>query len=82
MQRHLTTSAQAVDVLDNAARFLVDGQSTDGLWRDFRTLAGAGSEWVTGFVCQQVAGCGRLDEEVAKALHTLSYRQKPTGGWS
>lgn len=82
MQCPVEARPPSSEILDDAVRFLADGLSTDGLWRDFRTLAGASSEWVSGFVCHQVAGCGRLDAEAARALRALAYRQRPDGGWS
>jgi squalene cyclase len=61
--------------------FLRERQGVDGLWRDFRTLAGEGVDWPTGFIGSMlaVAGVGRgLLEPTADALAT---RQHEDGGW-
>lgn len=68
--------------LHSAADFLQDSCSTDGLWRDFRTLAGTSSSWVTGFVCHAVSCCPELEIRVEQTFNALWRRQRADGGWS
>src|SRR5680860_539381 len=63
-------------------RYLEDHQSTDGLWRDFHTLAGASSDWVSGFVTYAIACTNWRHPSVLTACKALLYRQRPNGGWS
>ena len=65
-----------------AARFLRGRRSPDGLWRDFETLAGPSSEWVTSFVCYAVRGWPMLGDSVQEAVAQLFRRQRRNGGWS
>lgn len=64
-------------VLDRAMRFLQRAVEPDGLWRDFHTLAGPGSDWVTGFVATALCGFGTQEA----ALAALLKREAATGGW-
>lgn len=68
--------------LRGAVDFLTAAQSRDGLWRDFRTLAGLSSEWVTGFVVDALASSQLGWEESLTARKALVRRQRPNGGWS
>lgn len=51
------------------------------MWRDFDTLAGPSSEWVTGYVCYatRLIECAEFDR--IGVLKTLLHRQRRTGGW-
>lgn len=64
-----------------AVSFLLDSRSEDGLWRDFRTLAGASSEWVSGFVASSLGAARAAPETLRAALLALLQRQRPSGGW-
>lgn len=77
---HTSTSLEAkirlsLDFLDMAC-------SSDKLWRDFSTIAGSSSEWVTGFVLYALAQARRFSPIQLASLKTLLARQKPNGGWS
>jgi squalene cyclase len=65
-----------------ALRYLCNHQAADGLWRDFRTLAGASSDWVSGFVAYAIASTNWEHPCVLAACKALLYRQRPNGGWS
>jgi squalene-hopene/tetraprenyl-beta-curcumene cyclase len=65
-----------------AAAHLSRHQSEDGLWRDFETLAGASSDWVSAFICVAAKDCRALRDEVEVALTALVLRQRRNGGWS
>ena len=67
--------------LSKAKHFIIDKRSTDGLWRDFSTLAGKSTDWVTGFVSYSLfvsRGKYNFDEQIYKRL---LYRQRINGGW-
>lgn len=73
----------AVDqAIARATQYLLASRSADGLWRDFHTLAGPSSDWVTAFVAHALASVGverALLLIVWKALH---HRQRRNGGWA
>jgi squalene-hopene/tetraprenyl-beta-curcumene cyclase len=69
------------DALHRAVSFLHAGRSRDCLWRDFRTLAGLSSEWVSGFVAHALLRAEPADPIAASALSVLLERQRPGGGW-
>lgn len=62
--------------------FLKSKQNSDGLWRDFETLAGASSDWVSGFVSTVVLLADDPLEMTDKAINSLASRQRLNGGWS
>lgn len=64
-----------------AASFLSASQSGDGLWRDFRTLAGASSDWVTAFVAHALSVHDPEDPASHRAIDGLMTRQRRSGGW-
>ncbi|MFJ9080697.1 prenyltransferase/squalene oxidase repeat-containing protein [Streptomyces sp. NPDC102278] len=53
----------------------------DGLWRDFRTLAGASSDWVTGYVCDALCEVQAAELLAGQAARRLVARQRGNGGW-
>lgn len=65
-----------------ALRFLEGRRSPDGLWRDFHTLAGASSDWVSAFVAHAIACADCRRPSVLAGCKALLYRQRPNGGWS
>lgn len=65
-----------------AARYLRDQQSPDHLWRDFRTLAGESTDWVSAFVLHAAGGEETLRGEAFRAAKALMFRQRPDGGWA
>ena len=75
-----------VSKLDNAIsqglNYIQLKKSEDGLWRDFRTLAGQSSDWVSGFVAYAVYCNQELDDRVMKTFKILVERQRSNGGWS
>src|SRR5579871_839530 len=70
------------DALQRGAGFLRSGRSPDGLWRDFRTLAGLSCDWVTGFVAYALRQADPHDEAAADALSLVVRRQRRDGGFS
>lgn len=76
-------------VLASGRAYLLVHQDADGLWRDFVTLAGESSDWVSGYVAhcaasvllEHTAGDG-LADAVSRAARALVRRQRPNGGWS
>jgi Prenyltransferase and squalene oxidase repeat len=71
----------ARSAIERGIDFLLAGQSSDGLWRDFRTPAGEASTWPTGYIGNtlQLAGVDRTALE--QAARALVQRQQPDGGW-
>jgi squalene-hopene/tetraprenyl-beta-curcumene cyclase len=78
----VTLAADIDDRIAAAAAYLSSRRSVDRLWRDFETLAGTSSDWVTAFICFAVRDCRRLRDEVEGALTALVRRQRRNGGWS
>jgi len=68
--------------IDKGTDFIRSRQCEDGLWRDFDTLAGTGSDWVSGFITFAISSTGSLNETILQAQKTLASRQRPNGGWS
>lgn len=72
--------------LDQAAAFLTRTQDSDAMWRDFVTLAGESSDWVTAFVAHAAKAAPIMDDQlsgaVERAARALVRRQRPNGGWS
>jgi len=74
--------ANATHAIEAGRAFLEDRQSPDSLWRDFQTLAGESSDWVSGFIaCVLNAACWDRPPRL-QTLKALLYRQRPNGGWS
>lgn len=67
--------------LMRAHAFLKSARGADNLWRDFRTLAGQSSEWVTAFVIFVLQRAAYDDETAKSALSVLMERQRDNGGW-
>jgi Squalene cyclase len=61
--------------------FVLARQGSDGLWRDFLTLAGEGADWPTGFVGEQLATAEALLEPLERAANQLVRTQHDDGGW-
>ncbi|KJS52630.1 hypothetical protein VM98_30160 [Streptomyces rubellomurinus subsp. indigoferus] len=68
--------------LSRGLRHLAARRDPDGLWRDFRTPAGASSHWVTGFVCCSLAEADAEWEVVGPAARQLVTLQRRDGGWA
>lgn len=68
--------------IDRAVEFIVSMQDPDGLWRDFETLAGRSSDWVSGFVLQALSISHCPGDVSARAVSALASRQRQNGGWS
>jgi hypothetical protein len=66
----------------NGLDFIRSRQCADGLWRDFETLAGASSDWVSGFVAHAISSITSLNEITLPTIKNLMLRQRPNGGWS
>jgi squalene cyclase len=67
--------------IDRAAAFLLKGQTTDGTWRDFRTLAGEGEDWTTAYVGVQLGFARVKAPALRHAVNALLARQRSDGGW-
>lgn len=67
--------------LQRAMEFVLARQGSDGLWRDFLTLAGEGADWPTGFVGEQLATAEALLEPLERAANQLVRTQHDDGGW-
>lgn len=70
------------DSLLRGLSFLRSSCCADGLWRDFRTLAGQSSEWVTAFVSYALTTADSRDEAAKSAMTILSSHQRQNGGWA
>ena len=70
-----------VIMLQRAMEFVLARQGSDGLWRDFLTLAGEGSDWPTGFVGEQLATAEAPLEPLERAARRLVSTQHDDGGW-
>jgi squalene cyclase len=69
------------DSLARGARFLLDRQGHDGLWRDFHTPAGEASEWPTGFTLAAVHLAGGDRAPLMRCAEALLASQREDGGW-
>ncbi|WP_030775941.1 prenyltransferase/squalene oxidase repeat-containing protein [Streptomyces sp. NRRL S-920] len=73
---------EAVDAaLARALAHLASRSGGDGLWRDFRTLAGASSDWVSGYVCDALSEVRAAEPLAGRAARRLVARQRGNGGW-
>ncbi len=68
----------------NAQQFLIGQRQPNGLWEDFKTLAGKSNEWLSGYVGSVLALHGNEEarmvaEEVCKKLFVKHFWQS---GWS
>jgi squalene cyclase len=61
--------------------FLLERQGEDGLWRDFKTVAGESADWVTGYIGRSLQRAGAPRSALARAAGALLERQRPDGGW-
>lgn len=68
--------------IDAAVEYLISRQGDDGLWRDFATLAGMSSDWVSGVVTYALACAAVAPEARLAAVKRVTFRQRPNGGWS
>lgn len=66
----------------NGINFIKSEQCADGLWRDFETVKGKSSDWVSGFVLSNISSTSNLNEVTKPAIKNLMLRQRPNGGWS
>jgi squalene cyclase len=71
----------AYDPIQRAAAFLERMQAPDGMWRDFGTMAGRSSEWVTAFVLRGSESVPELAKARCTAAAGLLRRQRENGGW-
>jgi squalene-hopene/tetraprenyl-beta-curcumene cyclase len=78
----VTARALQATALDRALRFLEDSADGAGLWSDFRTLAGASSDWVSAFIACALAAAAPDCAAVRRALRPLAERQRASGGWA
>jgi squalene cyclase len=74
------------NMIDNAIskglRFLKGTRCKDSLWRDFDTLAGKSSDWVSAFVSYSVSDSLASERMTLSTRRILMHRQRPNGGWS
>ena len=66
--------------LSRAISFLRRRRREDGLWYEFRTLAGTSSEWVSAFIVWILSECEDCDW-VQTTVDSLLGRQRSDGGW-
>jgi squalene cyclase len=79
----LSIPAKRVEqALFKGTRFLMAKRGSDGLWRDFQTLAGLSSDWVSGYIQAQFNQLKKYHSAVDLTHKTLMSRQRPNGGWS
>jgi len=72
----------AGEALVRARSYLNSNQDSDGMWSDFRTPAGASTEWVTAFVGFHLGRNGWNGDGVdGQTRATLAARQRRDGGW-
>lgn len=76
-----SAAPQVREALDGGITFLLAAQGGDGLWREFRTLAGEATDWPTGFVGEQLMAAGLAGTAVDAAGDALLADQHPDGGW-
>lgn len=74
-------ATQPKEALEGGIGFLVAAQDSDGLWRDFETLAGEASDWTTGFVGANLVGAGVRGATIGAAVTALLAHQHRDGGW-
>jgi hypothetical protein len=74
-------SQSLAEAIDQGTEFLMSARSEDGLWRDFQTLAGLSSEWVTAFVAYVLSQVNS-NSSISSTLVCLAQRQRVNGGWA
>ncbi|MCY1047593.1 hypothetical protein OV208_40215 [Corallococcus sp. bb12-1] len=67
--------------MDLAADYFARHQSADGYWRDFQTLAGESTEWVTGYCAAILAHLRLAPEPLERATRALVGSARRNGGW-
>jgi squalene cyclase len=75
-------SSAARDCVHRSTEFLLDRRGADNLWRDFETLAGQSSDWVTAFVTYALSRSLDDSRVLLPSIKELLFRQRPNGGWS
>lgn len=60
---------------------MIDGQSADGHWRDFLTLAGESTDWTTAYVGTHLSTAAGCLQQVERAVEALLKDQHQDGGW-
>lgn len=73
--------ASLEQALTRGVEFVRARQGGDGLWRDFETLAGEGSDWPTAFIGAQLVEAGVRGAAIEVAVGALLRRQHRDGGW-
>jgi squalene cyclase len=68
--------------ISRGLNFLSTKQYADGLWRDFETLAGASSDWVSAFVSYAISNNLNSSKMILPTHNSLMRRQRFNGGWS
>lgn len=67
--------------VERGIAFLAERQGGDGLWHDFRTLAGEASDWPTGVIVAELAHVGAPREPLERSADALLATQQHDGGW-
>jgi hypothetical protein len=67
--------------VESGRDFISASLGRDGSWRDFDTLAGESTEWVSGFVLAAVDCLAGYDPVWTKARECLIFSVRPSGGW-
>lgn len=80
--RNGSSADACVRAIERGVAYVTSRSGRDGLWRDFETLAGESSQWVTGFVAYALAQTGADRDASEPALAALAERQRAGGGWS
>jgi squalene cyclase len=68
-------------MIERARHYLHSRCSSDGLWRDFKTLAGDAVDWPSGYILDALCQVGADQRFLQKCAIALVSRQHADGGW-
>src|SRR5258705_9261875 len=71
---------QLTKAIESGMYYVSENRSNDGMWRDFNTLAGESSEWVTAYILSHLLTISHSDS-IDIAHKQMSLRQRKNGGW-
>jgi len=68
--------------INHSTGYIHEKRALDGLWYDFDTLAGASSEWVSGYILSTLSLLSDYSCPIDRAHKILLTRQRANGGWA
>lgn len=81
MQYPKTLSVKVAKAINHGIPYILQKRETNGLWHDFKTLAGSSNEWVSAYVLNGLAQVSHYQSELGNTHKTLLMHQRKNGGW-